>query len=94
LFLGNETRAKSGFVSYVSFFLCFDFDPTTNNRNTRRRKLYRGEILEYGATLYSPACWGTVTRDSVTQWQCNPPGPGPRWVEIRGIRLVLVQLSK
>ena len=28
LFLGNETRAKSGFVSYVSFFLCFDFDPS------------------------------------------------------------------
>jgi len=27
LFLGNETRAKSGFVSYVSFFPCFDFDP-------------------------------------------------------------------
>jgi hypothetical protein len=27
LFLGNETRANSGFVSYVSFFLCFDFDP-------------------------------------------------------------------
>ena len=28
IFLGNETRAKSGFVSYVSFSLCFDFDPT------------------------------------------------------------------
>jgi hypothetical protein len=30
LFLGNETRANSGFVSYVSFFLCFDFDPNSN----------------------------------------------------------------
>ena len=28
LFLGNETREKSGFVSYVSISLCFDFDPT------------------------------------------------------------------
>ena len=28
LFLGNETGAKSGFVSYVSSFLGFDFDPT------------------------------------------------------------------
>ena len=28
MFLGNETRKKSGFVSYVSFFLCFDFDPS------------------------------------------------------------------
>ena len=28
VFLGNETRAKSGFVSYVSISLCFDFDPT------------------------------------------------------------------
>jgi hypothetical protein len=28
VFLRNETRAKSGFVSYVSIFLCFDFDPT------------------------------------------------------------------
>ena len=27
VFLGNETRAKSGFVSYVSISLCFDFDP-------------------------------------------------------------------
>jgi hypothetical protein len=27
LFLGNETHEKSGFVSYVSFSLCFDFDP-------------------------------------------------------------------
>jgi len=27
LFLGNETREKPGFVSYVSFSLCFDFDP-------------------------------------------------------------------
>jgi len=27
LFFGNETREKSGFVSYVSFSLCFDFDP-------------------------------------------------------------------
>jgi len=27
VFLRNETRAKSGFVSYVSIFLCFDFDP-------------------------------------------------------------------
>jgi len=27
LFLGNETREKSGFVSYVSISLCFDFDP-------------------------------------------------------------------
>jgi len=29
LFLGNETGAKSGFVSYVSLFLGFDFDPTS-----------------------------------------------------------------
>ena len=28
VFLRNETRAKSGFVSYVSISLCFDFDPT------------------------------------------------------------------
>ena len=28
MFLGNETREKSGFVSYVSISLCFDFDPT------------------------------------------------------------------
>jgi len=27
VFLRNETRAKSGFVSYVSISLCFDFDP-------------------------------------------------------------------
>ena len=27
MFHGNETREKSGFVSYVSFFLYFDFDP-------------------------------------------------------------------
>ena len=27
MFLGNETREKSGFVSYVSISLCFDFDP-------------------------------------------------------------------
>jgi len=30
LFLGNESREKSGFVSYVSISLCFDFDPTDN----------------------------------------------------------------
>jgi len=29
VFLRNETRAKSGFVSYVSIFLCFDFDPSS-----------------------------------------------------------------
>ena len=28
VFLRNETRAKSGFISYVSISLCFDFDPT------------------------------------------------------------------
>jgi len=28
VFLRNETRAKSGFVSYVSISLCFDFDPS------------------------------------------------------------------
>jgi len=31
LFLGNETGAKSGFVSYVSLFLGFDFDPTSRS---------------------------------------------------------------
>jgi hypothetical protein len=30
LFLGNETGAKSGFVSYVSLFLGFDFDPSSD----------------------------------------------------------------
>jgi hypothetical protein len=34
LFLGNETGAKSGFVSYVSFFLGFDFDPNCNGQET------------------------------------------------------------
>ena len=28
VFLRKETRVKSGFVSYVSISLCFDFDPT------------------------------------------------------------------
>jgi hypothetical protein len=28
VFLRNETRAKSGFVSYVSISLCFDYDPS------------------------------------------------------------------
>ena len=32
LFLGNEIREKSGFVSYVSLFLCFDFDPKYSGR--------------------------------------------------------------
>ena len=32
VFLRNETRAKSGFVSYVSIFLCFDFDPSARAR--------------------------------------------------------------
>ena len=32
LFLGNETGAKSGFVSYVSLFLGFDFDPSGGGR--------------------------------------------------------------
>ena len=35
LFLGNETREKSGFVSYVSFSLCFDFDPNCALRIAR-----------------------------------------------------------
>jgi len=39
LFLGNETREKSGFVSYVSFSLCFDFDPTGSTYSTGRRLL-------------------------------------------------------
>ena len=32
VFLRNETRAKSGFVSYVSISMCFDFDPNHFSR--------------------------------------------------------------
>jgi len=31
VFLRNETRAKSGFVSYVSISMCFDFDPNSDH---------------------------------------------------------------
>ena len=34
MFLGNETREKSGFVSYVSISLCFDFDPRHRQAQT------------------------------------------------------------
>jgi len=37
VFLRNETRAKSGFVSYVSIFLCFDFDPSRDLHRLQRR---------------------------------------------------------
>jgi len=43
LFLGNETRKKSGFVSYVSFSLCFDFDPNCKRVEEGSRK--RGSAL-------------------------------------------------
>ena len=35
MFLGNETREKSGFVSYVSISLCFDFDPMHGSMKTK-----------------------------------------------------------
>jgi len=38
IFLGNETRAKSGFGSYVPFSLCFDFDPTTHQPKAQIQK--------------------------------------------------------
>jgi len=42
VFLRNETHAKSGFVSYVSISLCFDFDPTQDYlKFIKRRKTAR-----------------------------------------------------
>jgi hypothetical protein len=35
-FFLNETRAKSGFISGVSFFLCFDFDPTLRGLSQKK----------------------------------------------------------
>jgi hypothetical protein len=48
VFLRNETRAKSGFVSYVSISLCFDFDPTLHNN-----RLYPATCCELVAILAS-----------------------------------------
>ena len=40
VFLRNETRAKSGFVSYVSISLCFDFDPNSPHQKTENRLFF------------------------------------------------------
>jgi len=44
VFLRNETRAKSGFVSYVSISLCFDFDPTYGRVHIRNSSCGRVHI--------------------------------------------------
>ena len=41
MFLGNETREKSGFVSYVSISLCFDFDPNHDSISQRDSLILR-----------------------------------------------------
>jgi hypothetical protein len=41
VFLRNETRAKSEFVSYVSISLCFDFDPTCSYHTFFAKAVYR-----------------------------------------------------
>ena len=44
VFLRNETHAKSGFVSYVSISLCFDFDLNPNEvqgRVFKQARVYR-----------------------------------------------------
>ena len=40
MFLGNETREKSGFVSYVSISLCFDFDPIHNPAKCDKQNVF------------------------------------------------------
>jgi hypothetical protein len=52
VFLRNETRAKPGFVSYVSISLCFDFDPIIHRSDgqpvdRQSRRLCRG-LIENG----------------------------------------------
>jgi hypothetical protein len=51
LFLGNETHEKSGFVSYVSFSLCFDFDPTNYTRRRRWRRSEHDEMMSNVANV-------------------------------------------
>ena len=46
VFLRNETRAKSGFVSYVSISLCFDF---VDHRRSRRSVLAVLQFLEFSS---------------------------------------------
>jgi hypothetical protein len=49
VFLRNETRAKSGFVSYVSISLCFDFDPSCFSifaaHISHQNKTFSGDIM-------------------------------------------------
>ena len=52
VFLRNETRAKSGFVSFVSISLCFDFDPTRRVRRLPRL----GTSLLSGPAIKSGTC--------------------------------------
>jgi len=55
VFLRNETRAKSGFVSYVSISLCFDFDPT-HQPSTHQTQILARPIsnLQRDLCLFSP----------------------------------------
>ena len=43
MFLGNDTREKPGFVSYVSFSLCFDFDPKHEHKQYKGKRSERRE---------------------------------------------------
>jgi hypothetical protein len=52
VFLRNETRAKFGFVSYVSISLCFDFDP--NNR-VPDQHVGRGGTASKTEAMYIPS---------------------------------------
>ena len=51
VFLRNETYAKSGFVSYVSISLCFDFDPSSVPTQARAHQKDTAKSTKVAETL-------------------------------------------
>ena len=82
MFLGNETRAKSGFVSYVSFFLCFDFDPN-NWVPVRSSEIYPVENESASSLPVCSVC-ATATK---TMTRLGTPR-GSRHSGVNGIPLI------
>jgi len=64
VFLRNETRAKFGFVSYVSISLCFDFDPSEGSSKVPSQVFQRA-FLNHPCNLCLPCVLWTP-----------PPPPG------------------
>ena len=69
VFLRNETRAKSGFVSYVSISLCFDFGPSKD-----RVFLDSYSRLQFNDQKWPCSCSCSVECCSAAVQQCTAHG--------------------